>query len=51
MSHTPFIFASYAITAVFLVWCAFAPLVHAKKLKEAIIQRSQLKGEDHASGS
>ncbi|MFT7564346.1 MAG: heme exporter protein CcmD, partial [Bacteroidia bacterium] len=34
MSHTPFILASYAITTVLLVWCAVAPLVQGKKLKQ-----------------
>jgi hypothetical protein len=51
MSHTPFIIASYIITAALLSWCALAPLVQGKKIKEAIFKRSHSEGDDHASST
>lgn len=47
MSHTPFIVASYAITAVLLAWCAFAPVIQGRKLKQDISRRiKQTENED-----
>ena len=47
MSHTPFIVASYAIAAVLLAWCAFAPMLQARKLKRDISRRiEQTEGKD-----
>lgn len=31
MNHAPFIWASYAIGAVVLLWCALAPLAKKKR--------------------
>ncbi|MBT8059601.1 MAG: heme exporter protein CcmD [Xanthomonadales bacterium] len=36
MSHTPFIWAAYAIGTVVLAWCAFAPLVRKKAVMRDI---------------
>jgi heme exporter protein CcmD len=32
MSHTPFILASYLISAVVLLWAAFAPVIQRRVL-------------------
>ena len=50
MPHAPFIIASYAAAAVFLAWCAFAPLIQLKKLKLGIQSRIHATETDHAPG-
>jgi len=30
MNHAPFIWGSYAICTIVLLWCAVAPLIHKK---------------------
>jgi heme exporter protein CcmD len=56
MPHAPFIIASYMIAAILLGWCAIAPVINSKKLKQQILKRQQnlnMKNmeNDHASHS
>ncbi len=51
MSHTPFILAAYSFGVVLLTWCAFAPVVRARRLKQEILHRIELTGKDDASNS
>ena len=41
MSHTPFIVASYAISAVLLLWAAFAPVVNKRNLFKQLKSRQR----------
>ena len=43
MSHTPFIWASYSIAVVVLLWCALAPLARRKSLTMDIKRMIQSK--------
>jgi heme exporter protein CcmD len=43
MSHAPFIWASYSITVVVLLWCALAPLAKRRSLTGGIRRMIQLK--------
>lgn len=36
MSHTPFIWSAYGITAAILLWTAFAPLIRLSGLKRQL---------------
>ena len=49
MDHTPFIIAAYSIAFVLLSWCAFAPLLKAKKLKRIILNRVKFMENNDAS--
>jgi heme exporter protein CcmD len=51
MSHTPFIVASFTIAAVLLAWCAFAPILQGRNLKQAILRRIKQTGNDDASNT
>lgn len=43
MSHTPFILASYVISAVILLWAAVAPVVNKRALlKQLKIRQSHM---------
>ena len=42
MSHTPFIWATYSIGAVVLLWCALAPLARKKAVIRDIRRLNQL---------
>jgi len=42
MSHTPFIWATYSIGAVVLLWCALAPLSRKKAVIRDIRRLNQL---------
>ncbi len=48
MPHAPFIIATYAITAVLLTWCALAPVIQIRKLKQAILQRNKTMENENA---
>jgi len=41
MSHTPFILASYAISAVVLMWAAFSPLLSQRTLLKQLKSRQR----------
>lgn len=41
MSHTPFIVASYAISAALLLWAAFAPVVNQRNLLKQLKSRQR----------
>ena len=43
MSHTPFIWATYSIGAVVLLWCALAPLSRKKAVIRDIRRLNQIK--------
>ena len=42
MSHTPFIVAAYAATAVVLLWAAFSPVLQRRALMRELKARKQL---------
>jgi len=51
MSHAPFIWASYAIGTIVLLWCAVAPLARKKTVTRDIrklIQLEELDRDAHA---
>jgi len=39
MSHTPFIVGSYVISAVVLLWAAFAPVIQKRLLLKQLTSR------------
>jgi heme exporter protein CcmD len=47
MSHTPFILASYVISAVVLLWAALSPIINKRgllkqlKLRQARMEKTQ----------
>jgi len=41
MSHTPFIMASYLISAAVLLWAAFAPVVNKHSLDKQLKARQK----------
>lgn len=51
MSHTPFIIASYTIAAVLMAWCAFAPILQGKNLKQGILRRIKQTEDNDASNT
>ena len=44
MNHAPFIWGSYAVGTIVLLWCALAPLVHRKAVVRDI--RNLIKREE-----
>jgi len=51
MDHAPFIIAAYSVAAVLLGWCALAPLLGGRKLRDQLRRTYQSKDTDHASNS
>ena len=49
MSHAPFIWASYTLGAIVLIWCALAPLAKKKRAVRDIRKLIQL--EEQSSDS
>lgn len=47
MSHTPYIVASYAISAVVMLWCALAPLLKKRAALANIRRLNRL--QEHKS--
>jgi len=51
MSHTPFIWAAYALGTVVLLWCGLAPLVRKRSVVRDIrrlIQLEEVERDSHA---
>ncbi len=51
MSHAPFIWASYAIGTVVLLWCALAPLARKRNINRDIRRMIQLEEMERDSNT
>jgi len=51
MSHAPFIWGSYCIGAIVLLWCAVAPLLQKKSIIRDIKRLAQVEERNHDTHS
>lgn len=51
MSHAPFIWASYTLGAIVLIWCALAPLARKKRAVRDICKFNQLEEQSRDSNT
>ena len=49
MNHAPFIWASYAIGTIVLLWCALAPLMRKRAVLSDIRKLGQIKERNRDS--
>jgi len=51
MNHAPFIWASYVVGAVVLLWCALAPLMRRNAAIRSIRKLIEIEERDHDSNA